>query len=62
MQSHNPNTGPSHTAVIWFLWCAADSAYAFGQLAFIDYSDSTPDVAFTYDGQLQQKAGQKVMG
>ncbi len=49
MQPHNPNTNPSYTGVVWFLWYAADSAHALDQLVAIDYSDSPPDVAFTYD-------------
>jgi hypothetical protein len=49
MQPHNSNTNPPHSGVAWFLWYAADSAHALGQLVSIDYSDSTPDVAFTYD-------------
>ena len=49
MQPHNSNTNPPDPGVVWFLWCAADAAQALGQLVAIDYSDSTPDVAFTYD-------------
>ena len=49
MIAYNSNEGSRHTDVFWFLLYAADSARALGQLAAIDYSDSTPDVAFTYD-------------
>ncbi len=49
MMAYNSNDGSLSTGVVWFVWYAADSAHALGQLVAIDYSDSTPDVAFTYD-------------
>ena len=48
MIAYNSNEGSLHTDVVWYLWYAADSAHALGQLVAIDYSDATPDVAFTY--------------
>jgi hypothetical protein len=35
MIAYNSNEGFPHTGVVWFLWCAADSAYAFGQFVGI---------------------------
>ncbi len=62
MQPHNSNTNPPHSGVAWFLWYAADSAHALGQLVSIDYSDSTPDVAFTYDRLGRQLTVTDVLG
>ena len=56
MQPHNPNTNPPHFGIVWFLWYTAASARALRQLVAIDYSDSTPDVAFTYDRLGRQLA------
>ncbi len=49
MMAYNFHEGSLSTGVVWYLWHAADVAHALGQLVSIDYSDSTPDVAFTYD-------------
>ncbi len=49
MIAYDSNEDSLHTGVVRFIWYAADSAHALGQLAAIDYSDSTPDVAYTYD-------------
>ena len=62
MQPHNPNTKPPHSGVVWFLWYAADSARTLGQIVSIDYSDSTPDVAFTYDRLGRQLTVTDVLG
>ena len=62
MIAYNSNEGFPHTGVVWFLWCAADSAYAFGQFVAIDYSDDTPDVAFTYDRLGRQLTITDVLG
>lgn len=62
MQPHNPNTKPPHSGVVWSLWYAADSAYALGQLVAIDYSDATPDVAFTYDRLGRQLTVTDILG
>ena len=62
MQPHNSNTNPPDPGVVWFLWCAADAAQALGQLVAIDYSDSTPDVAFTYDRLGRQLTVTDVLG
>ena len=62
MQPHNPNTKPPHSGAVWFLWYAADSAHVLGQLVAIDYSDSTFDVAFTYDRLGRQLTVTDVLG
>ena len=62
MIAYNSNEGSSHTGVVWLLWYAADSAHALGQLVAIDYSDSTPDVAFTYDRLGRQLTVTDVLG
>ncbi|MBP5786277.1 MAG: hypothetical protein J6Y19_00430, partial [Kiritimatiellae bacterium] len=62
MQPHNPNTKPPHSGVVWFLWYAADSARTLGQIVSIDYSDSTPDVTFTYDRLGRQLTVTDVLG
>ena len=62
MIAHNSNEGSRHIGVVWFIWYAADSAHALGQLAAIDYSDSTPDVAFTYDRLGRQLTVTDVLG
>ncbi len=62
MKPHNSNTNSPHSGVAWYLWCAADSAHALGQLTAIDYSDSTPDVAFTYDRLGRQLTITDVLG
>jgi hypothetical protein len=49
MIAYDSNEDSLHTDVVWFIWYAADSAHALGLLVAIDYSDATPDVAFTYD-------------
>ncbi len=62
MHPHNSNEGSLHTDVVWYLWNAAESAHALGQLVAIDYSDSTPDVAFTYDRLGRQLTVTDVLG
>ncbi len=62
MHPHNSNEGSLHTDVIWFSWYGSDSAYALGQLLAIDYSDSTPDVAYTYDRLERQLTVTDVLG
>ena len=62
MIAYNSNEGSRHTDVFWFLLYAADSAQALGQLIAIDYSDSTPDVAFTYDRLGRQLTITDVLG
>ncbi len=62
MIAYNSNEGSRHIGVVWLLWYAADSAYALGQLTSIDYSDSTPDVAFTYDRLGRQLTVTDVLG
>ncbi len=62
MIAYNSNEGSRHTGFVWLLWYAADSAYALGQLVAIDYSDSTPDVAFTYDRLGRQLTVTDVLG
>ena len=60
--AYNSNNGSLHTGAVWFLWYAADSARALGQLVAIDYSDATPDVAFTYDRLGRQLTVTDVLG
>ena len=62
MIAYNSNEGSRHTGVVWLLWYAADSAYALGQLVAIDYSDATPDVAFTYDRLGRQLTVTDILG
>ncbi|MBP5786279.1 MAG: hypothetical protein J6Y19_00440 [Kiritimatiellae bacterium] len=62
MIAYNSNEGSSHTGAVWFLWYAADSAHVLGQLVSIDYSDSTPDVAFTYDRLGRQLTVTDILG
>ena len=62
MIAYDSNEDSLHTGVVRFIWYAADSAHALGQLVAIDYSDSTPDVAFTYDRLGRQLTVTDVLG
>ena len=45
MIAYNSNEGSRHIGVVWYLWHAADSAHALGQLVSIDFSAAAPDVS-----------------
>ena len=62
MIAYNSNEDSPHADVAWVLWYAADVAHALGQLVSIDYSDDTPDVAFTYDRLGRQLTVTDVLG
>lgn len=62
MMANNSNECSLHTGVVWFIWYAAATADALGQLVAIAYSDSTPDIAYTYDRLGRQLTVTDVLG